>query len=43
MRQLAPTLAVANGNGSRPNNDVLTVTGRPPIGFTDVASRAAPA
>ena len=33
--------AVASGNGSRPNDDVLTVTGRPPISFADFAALAA--
>jgi hypothetical protein len=36
------TSAVASGNGSRPNDDVLTVTGRPPISFLDFAAQAAP-
>jgi uncharacterized protein YbjT (DUF2867 family) len=37
------TSTVACGNGSRPNDDVLTVTGRPPISFVDFAVQAAPA
>jgi uncharacterized protein YbjT (DUF2867 family) len=36
------TSTVASGSGSRPNDDVLTVTGRPPISFTDFAAQAAP-
>ena len=36
------TSTVASGNGSRPNDDVLTVTGRPPISFVDFAARTAP-
>jgi uncharacterized protein YbjT (DUF2867 family) len=36
------TSTVASGNGSRPNDDVLTVTGRPPISFVDFAAQAAP-
>jgi uncharacterized protein YbjT (DUF2867 family) len=41
LRQLTST--VASGNGSRPNSDVETVTGRPPISFADFAAKAAPA
>jgi len=37
------TSKVLNGNGSRPNDDVLTVTGRSPISFADFAAQAAPA
>jgi uncharacterized protein YbjT (DUF2867 family) len=37
------TSTVASGNGSRPKDDVLTVTGRPPISFVDFAVQAAPA
>lgn len=32
------TSTIANGNGSRPNDDVLRVTGRPPISFADFAA-----
>jgi uncharacterized protein YbjT (DUF2867 family) len=35
------TETVASGHGSRPNNDVRNVTGRPPIGFADFARRTA--
>jgi uncharacterized protein YbjT (DUF2867 family) len=35
------TSTVASGNGSRPNEDVLTVTGRPPMSFADFAVQAA--
>jgi hypothetical protein len=37
------TEAVASGDGSRPNNDVQNVTGRPPISFADFARRTAQA
>ena len=37
------TSTVASGNGSRPNDDVLTVTGRSPISFADFAVEAVPA
>jgi uncharacterized protein YbjT (DUF2867 family) len=37
------TSTVASGNGSRPNSDVQTVTGRPPISFAEFAAKAAPA
>jgi uncharacterized protein YbjT (DUF2867 family) len=40
LRMLTST--VASGNGSRPNNDVLTATGRSPISFADFAAEAAP-
>jgi hypothetical protein len=39
LRRLTST--VASGNGSRPNSDVQTVTGRPPISFADYAAKAA--
>lgn len=35
------TSAIADGNGSRPNDDVVTVTGRPPINFAEFATEAA--
>jgi uncharacterized protein YbjT (DUF2867 family) len=35
------TSTVASGNGSRPNDHILTVTGRPPLSFTDFAAQAA--
>ena len=37
----ALTETIANGHGSRPNDDVLTVTGTPPIPFKDFAARTA--
>jgi uncharacterized protein YbjT (DUF2867 family) len=37
LRMLTET--VASGHGSRPNKDVQTVTGVPPIGFADFARR----
>jgi uncharacterized protein YbjT (DUF2867 family) len=37
------TETVASGRGSRPNDDVHDVTGRPPIGFADFARRTAQA
>ena len=37
----ALTETIANGHGSRPNDDVLTVTGTPPIPLKDFAARAA--
>jgi len=37
------TETVASGHGSRPNNDVENVTGRPPISFADFARRTASA
>lgn len=37
----ALTETIANGRGSRPNDDVLTVTGTPPIPFQDFAARTA--
>jgi uncharacterized protein YbjT (DUF2867 family) len=39
LRMLTET--VASGHGSRPNNDVRDVTGRPPTSFADFARRAA--
>jgi uncharacterized protein YbjT (DUF2867 family) len=39
LRTLTET--VASGHGSRPNNDVYAVTGRPPIGFAAFAQRTA--
>jgi uncharacterized protein YbjT (DUF2867 family) len=39
LRMLTET--VASGHGSRPNNDVQNVTGRPPISFADFAGRTA--
>jgi uncharacterized protein YbjT (DUF2867 family) len=39
LRMLTET--IASGHGSRPNNDVENVTGRPPIGFADFARRTA--
>jgi uncharacterized protein YbjT (DUF2867 family) len=36
------TSTVASGNGSRPNDDVQTVTGRPPTSFAEFAATAAP-
>ena len=41
LRMLTET--VASGHGSRPNNDVHNVTGRPPISFADFARRTAQA
>jgi uncharacterized protein YbjT (DUF2867 family) len=41
LRMLTET--IASGHGSRPNNDVENVTGRPPISFADFARRNAPA
>jgi uncharacterized protein YbjT (DUF2867 family) len=41
LRTLTET--VAAGDGSRPNNDVENVTGRPPISFSDFARRTAQA
>ena len=41
LRMLTST--VASGNGSRPNSDVQTVTGRPAISFAEFAAKAAPA
>ena len=41
LRMLTET--VASGHGSRPNNDVQNVTGRPPISFADFARRTAQA
>ena len=35
----ALTETIANGQGSRPNDDVLTVTGTPPISLKDFAAR----
>jgi uncharacterized protein YbjT (DUF2867 family) len=37
----ALTETIANGHGSRPNDDVLTVTGTPPIPLKDFAARTA--
>ena len=37
------TETVASGHGSRPNDDVHNVTGRPPISFADFARRTAQA
>lgn len=39
LRRLTST--IADGNGSRPNDDVLTVTGRPPLSFAEYAAAAA--
>jgi uncharacterized protein YbjT (DUF2867 family) len=39
----ALTETVASGHGSRPNNDVHNVTGKPPISFADFARRTAQA
>jgi uncharacterized protein YbjT (DUF2867 family) len=41
LRMLTET--IASGHGSRPNNDVHNVTGRPPITFADFARRTAQA
>ena len=41
LRMLTET--IASGHGSRPNNDVENVTGRPPISLADFARRTAPA
>jgi hypothetical protein len=41
LRMLTET--IASGHGSRPNNDVHNVTGRPPIRFADFARRTAQA
>ena len=41
LRMLTET--IASGHGSRPNNDVYNVTGRPPISFADFARRTAQA
>jgi hypothetical protein len=35
------TETVASGHGSRPNNDIQNVTGRPPSSFADFARRTA--
>jgi uncharacterized protein YbjT (DUF2867 family) len=40
LRMLTST--VASGNGSRPNSDVQTVTGRPPISFAEFAAKVPP-
>jgi uncharacterized protein YbjT (DUF2867 family) len=37
----ALTETIANGHGSRPNEDVLTVSGQPPIRFEEFATRTA--
>jgi uncharacterized protein YbjT (DUF2867 family) len=37
----ALTETISNGHGSRPNDDVLTVTGAPPIRFEEFATRTA--
>ena len=37
------TETIASGRGSRPNDDVETVTGAPPTSFTDFARRTAAA
>jgi uncharacterized protein YbjT (DUF2867 family) len=37
------TETIASGNGSRPNDDVHTVTGAPPTSFTEFAQRTASA
>ena len=37
----ALTETIANGHGSRPNDDVLTVTGTPPLPVKDFAARTA--
>ena len=37
------TGTIISGNGSRPNDDIEKVTGRPPITFFDFARRNAPA
>jgi uncharacterized protein YbjT (DUF2867 family) len=37
----ALTETIANGHGSRPNDDVLTVTGTPPLPLKDFAARTA--
>ena len=41
LRRLTGT--IISGNGSRPNDDVEKVTGRPPTAFQDFARRLAPA
>jgi hypothetical protein len=41
LRRLTGT--IISGNGSRPNDDVEKVTGRPPTTFVDFARRNAPA
>jgi hypothetical protein len=41
LRMLTET--IANGHGSRPNGDVLAVTGKEPIGFAEFAAETAPA
>ena len=41
LRMLTET--IASGHGSRPNDDVYAVTGRPPISFADFALRTAQA
>ena len=41
LRMLTET--IASGHGSRPNNDVHNVTGRPPISFANFARRTAQA
>jgi hypothetical protein len=35
------TATIASGHGSRPNDDVLRVTGSPPASFADFAHRNA--
>jgi hypothetical protein len=37
------TETIASGHGSRPNDDVHNVTGRPPTSFADFARRTAQA
>jgi uncharacterized protein YbjT (DUF2867 family) len=37
------TETIASGSGSRPNNDIHTVTGAPPISLAEFAQRTAPA
>jgi hypothetical protein len=41
LRMLTET--IASGHGSRPNNDLHNVTGRPPVSFADFARRTAQA
>jgi hypothetical protein len=37
------TQTITSGGGSRPNDDVQTVTGAPPTSFTEFATRTASA
>jgi hypothetical protein len=39
----ALTATIASGHGAQPNDDVLTVTGTKPTGFTEFAAKTAAA